>query len=418
MRFFGFHLMPYPYLPPEHLSGRDSSWVTLSNAHFDPERGHELYQRYLRELVYYDEMGFDGICVNEHHQTAYGLMPSPNVTAALLVPQTRSKIAILGNAIPLRDHPMRVAEEIAMLDVISGGRIICGFVRGIGAEYHNFSMDPTRSRGRFYEAHDLIVKAWTEPGPFEWYGEHYKLRNVNPWPRPLQRPHPPIWSPSQGSIETVDWAARNRYTYVQTYSDIDTVRRAFTEFQEATQRHGYTYSPSQLGWSVPVYVADSDAEARREAVVHLDFLFNALMRMPKDVFFPAGYLTLSSTTRVMAAKRGLGTSTMDPDHLLERGYALAGSPATVRQRLEQYQRELGFGTFSGIFQFGSLGHEQFLRSVTLFAEQVMPALRPLAQEAGSRTSTTAQAPPSWTSRQRSSAAGSSSGRSTTSPSPP
>lgn len=380
MKFFGFHLMPYPYLPPEHLSSRDSSWVTLSNAHFDPERGHELYQRYLRELVYYDELGFDGICVNEHHQTAYGLMPSPNVTAALLVPQTRAKIAILGNAIPLRDHPLRVAEEIAMLDVVSGGRIICGFVRGIGAEYHTFSMDPTQSRERFYEAHDLIVKAWTEPGPFEWYGAHYKLRNVNPWPRPLQQPHPPIWSPSQGSIETVDWAARNHYTYVQTYSDIDTVRRAFAEFQEASSRYGYSCSPSQLGWSVPVYVADTDEEARREAIVHLDFLFNMLMRMPKDVFFPAGYLTLASTVRVMAAKRGLGTSTMDANHLLERGYALAGSPATVRQRIEEYQKELGFGTFSGIFQFGSLGHEKFRHSVTLFAEQVMPALRPLGQD--------------------------------------
>jgi alkanesulfonate monooxygenase SsuD/methylene tetrahydromethanopterin reductase-like flavin-dependent oxidoreductase (luciferase family) len=380
MRFFGFHLMPYPHLPDEHVAGRDSSWVTLSNGVFDPVLGHELYQRYIRELVYYDEMGFDGICVNEHHQTAYGLMPSPNVTAALLVPQTMGKIAILGNALPLRDHPMRVAEEVAMLDVISGGRIISGFVRGIGAEYHTFSMDPTQSRERFYEAHDLIIRAWTEPGPFEWYGKHYKLRNVNPWPRPLQQPHPPIWSPSQGSVETLDWAAERRYTYVQTYSDIDTVRRAFGGYREAAERHGYTSVPSQLGWSVPVYVADTDDEARREAAMHLDFLFNALMRMPKDVFFPAGYLTPQSAARVLVAKRGLGTSTMDPEHLMDRGYALAGSPETIRQRLADHQKELGFGTFSGIFQFGSLGHEEFLRSVTLFAEQVMPALRALGQD--------------------------------------
>jgi alkanesulfonate monooxygenase SsuD/methylene tetrahydromethanopterin reductase-like flavin-dependent oxidoreductase (luciferase family) len=380
VKFFGFHLMPYPYLPESHLASRDSSWVTFSNANFDPERGHELYQRYLRELVYYDEMGFDGVCVNEHHQTAYGLMPSPNVTAALLVPQTKGKIAVLGNAIPLRDHPMRVAEEIAMLDVISGGRIISGFVRGIGAEYHTFSMDPTGSRERFYEAHDLIIKSWTEPGPFEWYGKHYKLRNVNPWPRPLQQPHPPIWSPSQGSVETVDWAAQRRYTYVQTYSDIDTVQRAFDGYREAAERHGYTARPSQLGWSIPVYVADTDEQARREAAVHLGFLFNSLMRMPKDFFFPAGYLTLKSATRVLAAKRGLGSGSNDPEQLMDRGYALAGSPETVRQRLTEYQRELGFGTFSGIFQFGSLGHEEFLRSVTLFADQVMPALRPLGPD--------------------------------------
>jgi alkanesulfonate monooxygenase SsuD/methylene tetrahydromethanopterin reductase-like flavin-dependent oxidoreductase (luciferase family) len=380
VKFFGFHLMPYPYLPDEHVASLDSSWVTLSNAHFDPVRGHELYQRYLRELVYYDQMGFDGLCVNEHHQTAYGLMPSPNVTAALLVPQTTAKIAVLGNALPLRDHPMRVAEEIAMLDVISGGRIISGFVRGIGAEYHTFSMDPTRSRERFYEAHDLIVKAWTEPGPFEWYGEHYKLRNVNPWPRPMQQPHPPIWSPSQGSVETVDWSAERRYTYLQTYSDIDVVRRAFDGYREAAERHGYTAQPSQLGWSLPVYVADTDEEARRTATVHLEFLFNALMRMPKDLFFPAGYLTLKSATRVLAGKRGLGSGQADAEQLMDRGYALAGSPETVRQRLEEFQKELGFGTFTGVFQFGTLGHEEFLRSVTLFADRVMPALRPLGQD--------------------------------------
>ncbi|HLI38460.1 MAG TPA: LLM class flavin-dependent oxidoreductase [Streptosporangiaceae bacterium] len=378
MQFFGFHLMPYPYLPQRHVDSRDSTWVTLSNGHFDPRRGHELYQRYLRELVFYDEAGFDGICVNEHHQTAYGLMPSPNVVAGLLVPQTTGKIAILGNAIPLRDHPLRVAEEVAMLDVISGGRIISGFVRGIGSEYHTFSMDPTQSRERFHEAHDLIVKAWTQPGPFEWYGRHYKLRYVNPWPRPLQQPHPPIWSPSQGSIETVDWAARHRYTYLQTYSDIATVRRAFTGFREAAERYGYTASPAQLGWSVPVYVAGTDAQARRAAAAHLGFLFNTLLRMPKDVFFPPGYLTPASAARVMGAKRGLGTSTMDPADLMDRGYAVAGSPETVRQQITAYQKDLGFGTFSGIFQFGTVSHEEFTRSVTLFAENVMPALRPLA----------------------------------------
>ena len=208
MQFFGFHLMPWPYMSKEWVESGASSWVTVSNANYDPVKGHELYARYLDELVEYERVGFDGICVNEHHQTSYGNIPSPNVMAALLVPRTTCKIAILGNAISLRDHPLRVAEEVALLDVVSGGRIISGFVRGIGSEYHAFSLDPTQSRDRFYEAHDLIVKAWTEPGPFEWYGEHFKLRYVNPWPRPLQQPHPPVWSPSLGSNETIDWAAR------------------------------------------------------------------------------------------------------------------------------------------------------------------------------------------------------------------
>ena len=380
MQFFGFHLMPYPYLSDEHQGSRDSSWITLSNRNFDPSRGHELYQRYLSELVLYDRVGFDGVCVNEHHQTAYGLMPAPDVVAGMLVPQTKGKIAVLGNAISLRDHPLRVAEEIAMLDVASGGRIISGFVRGIGAEYQTFQLDPTQSRDRFHEAHDLIVAAWTRPGPFEWYGRHFKLRYVNPWPRPLQQPHPPIWSPSQGSAETVDWAARNRYTYLQTYSDIGTLRRAFGEYREAAERYGYTSSPSQLGWAVPVYVADTDEQARRQARPHLEFLFNTLLRMPRDMFFPPGYLTMTSASRVMSAKRGLGAGPMDPDELIERGYVLLGSADSVRQQIERHQAELGFGIFTGIFQFGSLGHEEFERSVRLFAGSVLPALRPVGSD--------------------------------------
>jgi alkanesulfonate monooxygenase SsuD/methylene tetrahydromethanopterin reductase-like flavin-dependent oxidoreductase (luciferase family) len=380
VQFFGFHLMPYPYLSDEHQGSRDSSWITLSNRNFDPSRGHELYQRYLSELVLYDRVGFDGVCVNEHHQTAYGLMPAPDVVAGMLVPQTKGKIAVLGNAISLRDHPLRVAEEIAMLDVASGGRIISGFVRGIGAEYQTFQLDPTQSRDRFHEAHDLIVAAWTRPGPFEWYGRHFKLRYVNPWPRPLQQPHPPIWSPSQGSAETVDWAARNRYTYLQTYSDIGTLRRAFGEYREAAERHGYTSSPSQLGWAVPVYVADTDEQARRQARPHLEFLFNTLLRMPRDMFFPPGYLTMTSASRVMSAKRGLGAGPMDPDELIERGYVLLGSADSVRQQIERHQAELGFGIFTGIFQFGSLGHEEFERSVRLFADSVLPALRPVGSD--------------------------------------
>ena len=204
MQFYFFHLMPYDRLPADFDEKYDSAWVTFPNRHYDPEHGHQLYTRYLDELVYAEELGFDGICANEHHQNAYGLMPAPNLIAASLIQRTkRVKIAILGNALPLRDHPLRVAEEVAMLDVISGGRIISGFVRGIGCEYYSYGVNPTYSRERHLEAHDLIIRAWTEPGPFSFRGKHYQVRYVNVWPRPIQQPHPPVWIPSQGSVETL-----------------------------------------------------------------------------------------------------------------------------------------------------------------------------------------------------------------------
>ena len=136
-------------------------------------------------------------------------MPSPDIMAAYLIAKTdRIPIGIIGNALPLHSNPIRVAEEVAMLDVISGGRIISGFVRGTGMEYHSYGANPSYSQERFWEAHDLIIKAWTEPGPFAWEGKHFHLPYVNPWPLPLRKPHPPVWLPGSGSLETVRKAAK------------------------------------------------------------------------------------------------------------------------------------------------------------------------------------------------------------------
>ncbi len=209
MRFFNFHLMPYPSLPKDYDG---PAWITCPNELFDPAVGQEAYNRYLDELIYSEELGFDGVCVNEHHQNAYGTMPSPNLMAAILARQTkRVKIAVVGNALPLYDPPTRVAEEYAMIDNISGGRLIAGFVVGGGPEYYSFSINPALGREKFYEAHDIILKAWTEPGPQEYIGKHYKLRFLNTWPRPVQQPHPEIWIPGACSLETMEFVAKHRY---------------------------------------------------------------------------------------------------------------------------------------------------------------------------------------------------------------
>ena len=191
MKVFFFHLMPYADVDLDEVRKVGTSWVKLSNRHYDPEKGAALYERYLSQLERAEELGFDGIGVNEHHQTAYGMMPSPIVMASALARRThRVKICILGSALPLRQHPLTLAEEHAMIDTLTRGRLITGFVRGIGAEYHVFGVDPTTSHERFHEAHDLIIRAWTETGPFEFSGKHYKHRYVNTWPRPYQQPHP------------------------------------------------------------------------------------------------------------------------------------------------------------------------------------------------------------------------------------
>src|SRR2546423_5979342 len=276
LQFYYFHLMPYPALPEEFARTAEAAWVTPSNALFDPDIGHALYNRYLDELVAAEQWGWDGICVNEHHQNVYGTMPSPNLIAAMLTQRTqRCRIGIIGNALPLHDDPLRVAEEIAMLDVISGGRIISGFVRGTGMEYYSYNVNPTWSRDRFYEAHDLIIKAWTEPGPFRWVGKHYKHNYVNIWPRPLQKPHPPIRLPGTGSLETVDYAASKRYPFMMVFSPVEHQRKAYDLYRRlAEEKYGYEAAPEQLAFCVPVYVADTDAIARKEAEPYLMWLFH------------------------------------------------------------------------------------------------------------------------------------------------
>jgi len=374
-----FHLMPYADLDLESARRHGTVWVKLPNTHFDPVKGHKLYNRYLDELEYAEELGFDAISVNEHHQTAYGLMPSPIVTASALARRTkRIKIAILGSALPLREHPLMVAEEHAMIDVISGGRLISGFVRGIGAEYHTFGVNPTFSHDRFHEAHDLIVRAWTEPGPFAFQGRHYRVNYVNTWPRPYQRPHPPIWIPSQGSKETIDWASHpdRRYTYLQTFSPAKVVQRYLKMYRDTCAAHGYAAEDRQLGWAVPVYVAETDERARAEAKPHFEAFRNVFLKMPIEMLLPPGYTSRESLKNVMKAKAEIfGEITIDK--AIELGLVVCGSPATVRQAFEGYWREMRFGNLLVLCQFGTLPGDLTRKNMELFARQVLPSLKGL-----------------------------------------
>ncbi len=377
MKFVFFHLMPYPHLPDDFDERYPSPALTFPNSHFDREVGNRLYHRYLDELEHAERLGFDGIAVNEHHQTAYGLMPSPNIMAAALARRTqRAQIMVLGNAIGLRGNPLRVAEEIAMLDHLSDGRIVSGFVRGIGWEYFAHSVNPTRSRDRFTEAHDLIIKAWTADELFQWASPNYEYRYVNLWPRPLQRPHPPIYIPGSGSTETMKWVARNGYTYMSVYAPSRVVGRWFDGYRRAAAELGYTPAADKIAFSVPIYVAETDEQAHREARPHVEWVFHKGLKRNRELSFPPGFLTQSSL-------RGLLMAGMKAHHeltyqeLLTEGYAVVGSPESVTARLAELHSELGFGQIIGLFVLGGLSRERAAASTELFASQVMPALRPL-----------------------------------------
>ena len=371
MRFFSFHLMPYIGLDPSY---EGPAWVTCPNQLFDPVHGGALYNRYLDELLYAEELGFDGVCVNEHHQNAYGLMPSPNLMAAIVARlSSRMRVAVVGNALPLYDPPTRVAEEFAMIDCISGGRLIAGMVVGGGPEYYSFSVNPAYARERFQEAHDLIVKAWTTPGPFEWVSKHYRIRYVNPWPRPVQQPHPEIWIPGAGSVETMEFVARQRYAYMGIpYFHLDVFKRTFQMFRDACAAEGYEADPLQAGWLVPIYVAETDEQARREYEEHLWYFVRRLL--PGITIQPPGYTSARSLANIL---KGAGTfmlNVTDWDEIVAGRYAIVGSPETVTEQLVDALGSLGTANLLGLFQLGSLPGDLTRRNLELFAHEVKPAL--------------------------------------------
>ncbi len=375
MKFFTFHLMPFNKLPEDFGQRYETAWTWVPNSLYDPVYGHELYNRFLDELVYAEEVGFDGVCVNEHHQSAYGHMPSPNLMGSILARQTkRVKIAIIGNALPFYNPPTRVAEEFAMIDVISGGRLIAGLVVGGGPEYNSFSMNPTYARSMFQEAMDLVIRAWTEPGPFEHYGKHWKLKYVNPWPTPYQKPHPPIWIPGAGSKETIDLVAERRYGYMGIpYFHRSFFKKNFEMFREACEKNGYKAHEEQTGWLVPIYVAETDEQAWAEYEKHLFFFIENLLK--GLVIFPPGYTSAKSIARIGKALTQFLGNVKTRAEVEEGGYAIVGSPETVRDKMLDQIKEMQVGNVLGLFQLGTLPADLTKKNMTLFAEKVLPALR-------------------------------------------
>ena len=386
--FYFFHLMPYPEVPQDP---RFHSGMFLRNEAYDPEIGHRLYADYLDEMEFAEKVGFDGVCCNEHHQTVYGQMPTPNLVAAMLARRTdKVKLAILGNAIGLEDKsPLRVAEELAMLDVVTKGRVISGFVRGIGGEYFHTMSDPSRSRERYYEAHDLILNAWTRPGPFTWDGKHYHYRYVNPFPLPYQKPHPPIWIPSTGSAETIDFAARNAYTYLSVYVPIDQIKFWYDQYRRTAQdKYGYEAGEDQLGLMAFVYVDETDEKAMKNAAPHFDYFFNKIFGGPSQQHFnlnqqvPPGYLTDRTYAQIVRSQFE-GSKEAGPDPVIKFGFEhfhktrqiYIGSPETVRQQLEESIELTGAGIVGTLMQFGDMPKQKCLDSTGLFATEVMPKLR-------------------------------------------
>ena len=410
------------YYPiPENEVIKQRSFFGLSNKYFDPAQGARLLNEYIDDKIYCEELGFDGVALNEHHGTPYCLGAVMDVEAAVLARATkRVKIVLIGNPLPVISNPLRLAEEVAMIDLISGGRLVPGIIRGTGCEQIFNNTNPALNREYFDEAHDLMIKAWTVPGPFRFEGKHFNYRFVNPWVLPLQKPHPPIWLPGVISPETVVWAARHRYTYVALSTRLEPTLDLWNLYVKTAAEEGYQAGPENFVYMQPVFCADTEAQAEDYGK---RFLYGGGFAFfgRSEWMFPPGYNSKAATRRmaelanqranIWGAEGDSGAPNgpkadddlamamgRDPRNdaevelvkkaiyarypeLLQTRQMIAGTPKSVLVKLRHLLRVLQPGVL--ILRIdGPMTREERRSCIRLLGEEVVPELRQYGAELG------------------------------------
>ena len=377
---FFFTEMGYTSYSQDVAASYGYTSLMFPNDNFDPKMAHELYDTYFEEFQYCTEAGFDGIMINEHHNNPLNMMPSVNVIGAILAKTTKKgKIVFLGNVLPIHENPLRVAEEVAMIDIISGGRVVCGFVRGIGQETFATNVNPVHNRERFEEAHDLIIKTWTTPGPFRWESKHYQFRVVNPWMMPLQKPHPPIWIPGVASPESVMYAAQHRYPYIALAPPLDLAGEIYDLYASTAEEAGYTPTPENRGYAVRVNVSDSDERAYEEGKKFYWQLGTSFGVTPRHWQSPPGYQSRAATqSRRETAREGIrvsGGAGISYEESQATYQVITGNPDTVTRRLKDII-DLVDPAYLVIWgREGPMSHETAMRCIDLMSKEVIPALK-------------------------------------------
>lgn len=375
-----FHLFNYGTYPEypfnEHIAG--TAYIDMPNKNFDPVRGKWYLDSYLDTLVFGEKLGFDGIHTTTQMGGPVGMTPTSNLPTAYLAAKTeRIKIGTLGPILNTYQNPMRAAEEIALLDQLSGGRLILGLPMGHGMNYHvAATMNPAFARERYWEAHDLIRKAFLETEPFEWQGTHFHVPYANLWPRPLQA-MPEVWIPAAGSKITLEKAAEHHYTYQALFSPRKALKRNVETFKKAGEKFGYEPGPDQIAAVIFIHVAESDEQARREAEPHLMSLFQNVNRSTQPDAFPPGHFSVESLRGFMTKggyrDRDIGEMTFE--EMLAEGWAIIGSPQTVTDKLGEMVEELDAGKLIHIADFGAMPNWMVRKSLTMMAEEVIPHFR-------------------------------------------
>ena len=356
----------------------------LTRKYFKPEIAVRAYEEHLTAWAELEQLGFDGISVNEHHGTPYGLMNSPNLLVAAIAQRTKKlKLLTYGNLLPIHE-PLRLAEELAMLDCLSGGRLIAGVARGAPREYRVYNVPPAESRARFEECFEIMRRAWTEES-FSYEGKFHSYKDVAIWPRPVQQPHPPVWVPVTGSKETIEWAAANDIAITPGVTRLGTAREdIIRHYAKCQAMQGRKVTPAHLNLMIDCYVADSKAQAIKEYGAYYIYFWNTLIRYDHEAQDSGkGYYSAAALQHLRAGATG---TLADEKRPLNTGMTLEGLPAQVEtaawgapdevaERIIDEADEAGANTVLLVCNRGALPQEMYLNQLRRLGNEVLPRLK-------------------------------------------
>jgi alkanesulfonate monooxygenase SsuD/methylene tetrahydromethanopterin reductase-like flavin-dependent oxidoreductase (luciferase family) len=398
MRVFDFDLLAYGE-QLDHLKVGTELPYPLPRQHFKPDVAVRTYAEHLAAWEEVDRLGYDGLGFNEHHCSPYGLMNSPNLMASAAAQRTkRAKLLIYGNLLPLHE-PLRLAEELSMLDCLSNGRLISGFARGIPREYQVHNVPLAESRARFEEAYEIITRAWTEE-VFSYEGKFWSYKDVAMWPRPVQRPHPPVWIPVTGSKESIEFAAKHDIAITPGLRPGGLQEDMIRYFAKCLAQHGRRLTPDKLTMGINAYIADSKAQAVKENGPYFLYFNRTLFShgnfTETSIGQAQGYMSQSSIDyvrpenlhEVERARQDFRNMTMDDVARMADRLAW-GTPKEVTERIIAAVDRAGANTIQVMFNVGAMPQEMYLEQIRRFASEVLPALQahqvtrvPVAEEAG------------------------------------
>jgi alkanesulfonate monooxygenase SsuD/methylene tetrahydromethanopterin reductase-like flavin-dependent oxidoreductase (luciferase family) len=365
--------------------------VNLPNEMCDPKIAGDLFHRYYDEWKLADELGFN-IMVNEHHQTATCMSSTVIVGLSVLARETKkARLLVLGYPIGHRPDPLRCAEELATIDVVSRGRLDMGFIKGVPYEFPASNQNPVGVMDRFWEAHDFILKAMTHRGePFNWEGEHFHYRQVNIWPRPVQQPHPPVWT-TTGNRAQAKLLGEKGYVMATLGSGYAT-RPLYDQYRAGYEAKWKRPAPAdRFAYLGLVAVADNEAEARRRGELVAGYLYSSsIVHVPFRN--PPGFLTADDNAKMLRGLTAPRSFTKDGrainmhsgsvQDLIDAGLLFCGTPDQVYRQIVDFTEYCGgMGNLLMMGHAGFLSHEDTVSNLTMFSQEVMPRLAAYKQPA-------------------------------------